>query len=269
MNDLYGLLGEPLSHSLSPQIHSYIFGQLGLDAKYFLFPLKSGDLAAAVTGLKLLGATGVNITIPYKVTIMSMLDQISPEAKAIGAVNTILFKDQHTTGYNTDYHGFGLLLKNESISVNGKTAILLGTGGAAKMAACYLKDHGIGDLHLVTRTPLDARSTLPLLSYGELALAPGADMIINCTPVGMFPHVEESPIHQQFLKKYSIAIDLIYNPFETRFLREAREFGLKTCNGLMMLVGQAVVAEELWQDQKINMAILQPLYSILSAHLQQ
>jgi shikimate dehydrogenase len=267
MNFYFGLLGEKLSHSLSPQIHSYIFRQLGIDAGYQLFPIKPDELFAALTGLKILGADGVNITIPYKVAIMSMLDEISQEAKDIGAVNTIVFNNRRAKGYNTDYQGFGQILTRHSIDIKGKTAVVLGTGGAAKTVACYLRDHKISDVHMVTRNLTDYRLEFPLWSYAELASSTGADIMINCTPVGMFPNIRESPVDRQIFKKCCLAIDLIYNPAETLFLREARECGLRTCNGLTMLIGQAVYAQELWQNRKIDMAAVDPLYSLLLEHL--
>ena len=266
MKHLYGLLGEKLSHSLSPQIHDFIFRQLDIDGAYLLFPVQAEELCGAVTGLKILGAAGVNVTIPYKTAVMPLLDEIAPEAKKIGAVNTIVFRNKHTKGYNTDYQGFGLLLESCGIDVAGKTAVILGTGGSARMVACYLRDKEAADIHQVTRGTGECCADIPLMSYSELACANGADILINCTPVGMFPQVDVSPVARETLVRFGTVVDLIYNPYETKLLREARELGLKTCNGLPMLVGQAVFAQELWQERKIELSILEPLQNLLMEH---
>ena len=266
MKRLYGLLGGKLSHSLSPQIHDFIFHQLDIDGAYFLFPVQAEELGSAVQGLKLLGAAGVNVTIPYKTAVMPMLDEIASEAEKIGAVNTIVFRNKHTTGYNTDYQGFGLLLERCGINVSRKKAVILGTGGSAKMVACYLRDQGAVEIHQVTRGGAGSRAEIPFLSYEELACSKGADILVNCTPVGMFPQIDVSPVEKETLSRFGTVVDLIYNPFETKLLREAREQGLKTCNGLPMLVGQAVFAQELWQERKIGLSILEPLQRLLMEH---
>ncbi len=265
MKRLYGLLGEKLSHSLSPQIHDFIFQHLDIDGAYFLFPVEAEELGGALQGLKLLGAAGVNVTIPYKTAVMPFLDEIAPEAKTIGAVNTIVFQNKHTKGYNTDYQGFGLLLERCGIGVAGKKAVILGTGGSAKMAACYLRDQGAAEIHQVTRGG-GSCTDFPFLSYDELSCSKGADILINCTPVGMFPQIDVSPVERELLSRFGTVVDLIYNPFETKLLREAREQGLKTCNGLPMLVGQAVFAQEFWQERKIGLSILEPLQRLLMEH---
>lgn len=261
---MYGLIGEKLSHSLSPQIHSAIFQQLKLDAGYFLFPLRREDLAPAFTGLKLLGARGVNVTIPYKMDMIPLLDEVSAEALSIGAVNTITFGDRCTRGYNTDYEGFGLMLKQNGISPAGRSAAILGTGGAAKTVACYLRDHGIREIHMVSRTPGRHSAGFPVLSYQELALSPGLDLLVNCTPIGMFPKVGESPLEKNLVGRFAAVVDLIYNPAETKLLADAKAMGLQTCNGLTMLIGQAVASEELWQSRRIDLSMLNPLIDDLT-----
>lgn len=257
---IYGLIGEKLSHSLSPQIHSFLFKQLNIAAAYFLFPLRREDLQPAFAGLKLLGAKGVNVTIPYKLDIMPLLDEVSTEARSIGAVNTITFGDRCVRGYNTDYQGFGLMLKQHGICPQGRYATILGTGGAAQTVACYLRDHGIRDIHMVSRRVGQPRTDkVPVQSYQELACSTALDILVNCTPVGMYPNLGESPLDKRLLGRFSAAVDLIYNPLETQLLADAKSMGLQTGNGLAMLVGQAVFAEEMWQSRRIDVKVLDPL----------
>ena len=251
----YGLLGETLSHSISPEIHGYIFRQLNIEASYSLFPVPANKLADAVNGLRLLGAGGVNVTIPYKLKIIPMLDELSDEARGLGAVNTVLFRNGRSYGYNTDYAGFGLLLDQQGISVAGKTAIVLGTGGAARTAAFWLQDHGAADVKLVSRQPGET-GRFTSLSYTDLRNISFTDILVNATPVGMYPHIDKTPLPKDSLARFGVVVDLIYNPTETRLMREARELGLEAVNGLSMLVAQAVAAEEIWQGRKIAEELL-------------
>lgn len=259
---LYGLLGAELSHSISPEIHGFLFRLLHIEASYLLFPVPPEKLRQAVESLKLLGAGGVNVTIPYKVQVMPMLDELSTEARKLGAVNTILFREGRTCGYNTDYSGFGRMLQRHGITVDGKTAVILGTGGAARTAAHWLLDHGATEVSLVSRTA-GITGDFPSLSYEELRLLPQTDILVNATPVGMFPHMEETPLDQSVVARFSTVIDLIYNPQETRLVREARLLGLKAVNGLFMLAAQAVAAEEIWQGRNLSQT-MEPTCNFLS-----
>lgn len=251
----YGLLGEKLSHSLSPEIHSFLFRQMNIEASYSLFPVPADKLAEAVSALRLLGAGGVNVTIPYKLAIIPLLDELSPEARNLGAVNTVLFRDGRAIGYNTDYAGFGMMLQRHGVEAAGKAAVVLGTGGAARIAARWLADHGAASVRLVSRRPQMIPSHFPMLSYTELPRLPLTDILVNATPVGMFPAVSETPLPAAALCRFDTVIDLIYNPLETRLLREAGEAGLKTVNGLSMLAAQAVAAQEIWQGRSLGNSV--------------
>jgi shikimate dehydrogenase len=259
----YGLLGEKLSHSISPEIHGFIFRELSVAASYSLFPVPADKLGEAVNGLRLLGAGGVNVTIPYKLQIIPLLDELSAEAQLLGVVNTVLFRDGRGIGYNTDYAGFGLLLEQHKLTANRKTAIVLGTGGAARTAACWLRDHGASDVKLVSRSPA-GNSLFETIAYDDLRRAGGADILINATPVGMYPKVSETPLSQALLPRFGVVVDLIYNPPETRLMREARELGISAVNGLPMLVAQAVAAEEIWQGRKLAEELLNPACDYVS-----
>jgi shikimate dehydrogenase len=263
VSKLYGLLGEKLGHSLSPQIHSAMFKELNIDGYYHLFQVKKEELEKGFSGFKALGVKGINVTIPYKVDVMKYLDHISEEAEEIGAVNTIHFKDDIAVGYNTDYYGFGMMLKKYDVNVKNKNAVILGTGGASKAVVQYLIDNNVGDIVFVTRNVSKAKEKykdIKKITYNEINNLNNCDIVINCTPVGMHPNVDNSPISRENISKFHTAVDLIYNPRETLFLKYAKEQGAKAINGLYMLVGQAVKAEEIWNDVNIDERIVERIY---------
>lgn len=258
---LYGLIGENLGHSVSPQIHSMLLNSLGIEGRYHTFQVKKHKLSEAVYGLSAIGAAGANVTIPYKVPIIKYLDSLSPEAQTIGAVNTLSFKDGEIRGYNTDYHGFKRALDFSSISPSGKKSVVLGTGGASKAVCQCLMDNGASDLVLVSRAPRQGK--IKTIGYEELGKLKSWDIIINCTPVGMYPNMEASPVSKEILCNFSFAVDLIYNPSETLFLRSAQQLGLTYANGLYMLVSQAAAAQEIWQDVCISETVVEDIYEKL------
>jgi shikimate dehydrogenase len=260
----FGLLGEKLGHSLSPQIHNLIFRKMGIAGEYDLLEVEKQNLGDALEQLpKKYG--GVNVTIPYKLAVMKHLTFISPEAKAIGAVNTIYFVNSEKRGYNTDYFGFGRLLEHNAIIVENKDAVVLGSGGAARAVVQYLVDNCAKSIHIASRNPQDACNKfsdfkalpkLNFLNYERLFERGDGDLLVNTTPIGMYPHMEVSPIPKEVIAGYRAVVDLIYNPSETLFMRYAREAGRKNCNGFYMLVAQALAAEEIWQGCKINHEII-------------
>jgi shikimate dehydrogenase len=254
MKNVYGLLGESLGHSFSPQIHREIFKKLGIEGEYKLFELKEQELKCAVQKYMKQGIKGLNVTIPFKIKIMTFLDEISPEAEKIGAVNTISMGNSVLTGYNTDYNGFGMSLSRSRVEVKDKSAVILGTGGVSKAVVQYLLDYGAKSITYVSRSPGDG-----IKGYGEISSLKG-DMIINCTPCGMCPTADVSPVPDDILKNFKTAVDLIYNPEETVFLKLAKENGLKTVNGLYMLVGQAVAAQEIWNGTRLPEAQVDEIY---------
>ena len=254
MKNIYGLLGESLGHSFSPQIHREIFMELGTTGEYKLFELKEAELGSALLEYKAQGIRGLNVTVPYKIKIMAFLDMISEEAEKIGAVNTIGFSNGILTGYNTDYHGFGMSLKKSKIEVAGKHAVILGTGGVSKAVVQYLEDNGAAGMTFISRNPEGGAK-----GYDKLP-GLGGDIIINCTPCGMYPGTRVSPVEVAVLKNFDTAIDLIYNPEKTLFLKHAEECGLKTVNGLYMLVSQAVAAQEIWNGVKLEEAQVDEIY---------
>ncbi|MCM1130277.1 MAG: shikimate dehydrogenase [Roseburia sp.] len=237
----YGLLGEHLSHSYSKIIHTSIFKSLNLDASYFLLECKEEELKNYIELLKQGYYSGFNITIPYKKTIMQYLDCIDEKAKAIGSVNTVYIKNNMVYGTNTDYDGFLETLKYNHIDVLNKECYILGTGGASLAVNKVLLDLG-GKCHFVSRTPKNEE-----ISYKELETK-SIDVLVNTTPVGMYPNVGVSPVSKEIAKNASCVIDIIFNPLETQLLHDANSHA----NGLYMLVMQAIKAEEIWQERSIE-----------------
>ena len=272
---LYGLIGEKLSHSISPQIHALIFKKMNIDGDYRIFEVERDSLEEQLTLLKAVGAVGINVTIPYKVSIIEYLDEIGESARKLGAVNTIHFKDGKVIGHNTDYFGFGLMLKKNGIQVLGKKAVILGSGGVSKTVFHYLLDEKIEEVCVVVRDinkndkntdwikeeSFKNQGVVKLISYEALLDIEDKDILVNCTPCGMYPNfVDDSPVSEAIVRKFNTIVDLIYNPEETRLLNFAKKNGVKAINGLYMLVAQAVVAEEIWNNKSLGIEFIDNIY---------
>lgn len=232
-----GLVGKTLGHSYSPQIHSL----LG-DYDYELFELLEDELEAFVrTG----DFDGVNVTIPYKVEVMKYLDEISSEARRIGSVNTVVRgADGRLTGYNTDYYGLGHMLDVAGIDIAGKKVLVLGSGGASLTAQTLLSDRGAKEVVVISRSGEN--------NYSNLSLHSDADVIVNTTPVGMYPNNGQSPVSLELLPKLCGVADIIFNPAKTALLLDAEARGIKCAGGLSMLVAQAKAAAEYFTGEKID-----------------
>lgn len=271
MEKLYGLIGEKLGHTYSPQIHSEILKFINIEGHYGLFQVKKHNLKNVISGLKAIGYNGINVTIPYKSEIIQYLDSLSAEASKIGAINVVsIDKSNVATGYNTDYYGFGMMLNNANINIQNEAAVILGTGGASKAVIQYLKDNGIRDIIIVSRDPKSTNYKYPndkIISYNDLNEINNCSIIINCTPVGMYPEVENTPINKMYLRKFKFAVDLIYNPSTTLFLKQAQEEGLKTINGLYMLVAQAVKSQEIWNEIEIDASVIGNIVNLLNRRI--
>lgn len=243
----FGLIGEKLPHSKSPEMHAEIMKENKIEGTYDLIEIPKDRFEEYFTALKDAGYHGLNVTIPYKETIIPYLDELSPQAKYIGAVNTIAFRAGRLIGHNTDYFGFQELLLKNDVPVKGKEAIVLGSGGAAKAVTKVLLDLGIFDLTIVSRGKQNFHG-LYTVSYDYFKEGGRkCDLLINCTPVGMFPHSEASPLPKEYIRA-DYAVDLIYNPIETLFLKYAKEQGSHVLNGIQMLWEQAVKAEQIWLE---------------------
>lgn len=264
----FGLLGGRLTHSLSPQIHQSIFARNGMSASYELLERAPGDLAALLPELRRLGYAGINVTIPYKTDIMRFLDALSPEAGHIGAVNTIVIGDR-LTGHNTDYSGFGAALSRDLPSVAGMKTCVLGTGGSSRAIVAWLEDNGAAEITLVSRDTETANERYPGLPAVTLDAfrAPEGCLIVNCTPVGMHPHVAASPLTAEQLRGAAFISDLIYNPEKTLLMHHAESLGIPSANGLGMLVAQAFAAQSIWQGRAFPAEQLDSVLAEVSAIL--
>ena len=260
----FGLIGGKLSHSYSPQIHKMFFDKFHIKGDYKLFELKEEDLEEFCLEAKKGEIQGFNITIPYKESIFSFVDFIDPKAEKIGAINTVKNLNGKLYAYNTDYYGYLYSVQKLGINLSGEKAIVLGNGGSAKAVIEVCKDLGAKEIYLVSRNPeKNVPEGVISIGYQELLFLGNAKLITNCTPVGMYPNIENCPIEKELFKNYDYAIDLIYNPKETRFLEYAREIGKSTLNGLYMLLGQALKAEEIWQNKEISSETIDSLYENL------
>lgn len=272
MESLYGLLGGKLGHSLSPQIHQLFFQYTGLSGRYDLLETELETLPQRMQDLRR-RYVGCNVTIPHKLHVLPLLDKIAPEAAAIGAVNTIKFTASGAYGYNTDYFGFGRMLDYNGIAVAKKTAVVLGTGGAARAVVKYLVDQGVGKLYLATRDVAKCDKHFAVLAphaqivdYAALASLQG-DVLVNCTPVGMYPHVDAAPVGAAVSAAFAASVDLIYNPARTLFLQQAQGAGRQAVNGLFMLVAQAVAAQEIWQDASYGSDLIERIMRALERQI--
>lgn len=270
----FGLLGRVLGHSLSPQIHAAVFRALGSQDTYELLEREPEQVPAFVQENRD-GLTGSNVTIPYKETVIPYLAGIAPEAEKIGAVNTLFFTPEGVKGFNTDYLGFDRMLQAAGISLEGKAVTVLGNGGAAKAVLQVVADRKAKTIQILSRHPEEAKESLQhflaqrpdaqVRLYADAK--PGAQVVINTTPVGMSPKVGVSPVPAAFTAGCEAAVDIIYNPRETQFLADARKNGAKTCNGLYMLVAQAIASEEIWQQKKLDPALIPEIMKQLEATL--
>lgn len=238
----YALIGEHLGHSHSPQVHTEIFKAMNVEGNYTKIECKKEDLKGLIDDLRNGKYYGFNVTIPYKLEIMKYLDEIDSKAKEIGAVNTVAIKNGKVIGYNTDYYGFKEELEYFNVPCKNKNAYILGTGGASLAVSKSLVDLG-ANVVFVSRNPKNSNT----ITYDELATRE-IDVLVNATPVGMFPDVNSSPVDEKIVKNAKYCLDLIFNPEITKFLSYANS----KMNGFYMLVGQAIKSEEIWQDKKCN-----------------
>lgn len=261
-----GLIGYPLGHSLSPKIHAAALKACGLQGTYSLFPISPEDkpaLQALLPRIRSGEIHGLNVTIPHKQSVIEFMDELTPTAKAIGAVNTIYFRESKLIGDNTDAPGFlsdlkRVMSENQSSIANRKSAIVLGAGGSAR-AVVYALLHDGWNVTLAARRIEQAQQLAKSFPGYNLSLtifdlrSLDFDLIVNTTPLGMTPNIETSPLPKNMIfSKHTFIYDLVYNPRETKLVKDARAQGLSAATGLGMLIEQAALAFEKWTGANVD-----------------
>lgn len=260
-----GLIGYPVGHSLSPKIQNAALKACGLEGGYSLFPVASADTRALkdlLDRVRFGEITGFNVTIPHKQNVIPFMDELAPTAKAIGSVNIIYMRGAKLIGDNTDAPGFledlnRFLAKNQSESVNQKSAIVLGAGGSARSVVYALLNDGwqvtiaarrIEQAQQIAQSFADYQ--LPIVTFTDLQLSTFL-LIVNATPLGMIPNIQQSPLPENtLLAPLTKVYDLVYNPRETRLVKDVRAQGIQATTGLGMLIEQAALGFELWTGYK-------------------
>lgn len=266
MRKIVGIVGHPIGHSVSPAMHNAAFQKLGLDFEYVPFDVEPADLKEALTGLRALHIAGFNVTIPHKETIIPLLDDITKLARDIGAVNTVVNQEGKLVGYNTDGPGFIESLKQDAnFEPRGKRAIVLGAGGASRAISTMLAEVGVKSL--IISDVLEAKAK-ELAEYLDVAFVKmngvelnkaieKADLLVNATPIGMRPKVNESPLPNNVkLPKGLLVFDLIYNPAETKLIKIAKAAGCQAVSGLGMLVRQGALAFTLFTGEEAPIEVM-------------
>ena len=263
------VIGHPIEHSMSPAMHNAALKELALDYIYLAFDVPPRDLETTVLEFKKRGFRGINVTIPHKETIMKYLDQIDPLAKKIGAVNTIKNQEGNLIGKNTDAFGAKRALINAGFEIKEKKVLILGAGGAARAVSFALSDESdkIFICDIIEKRAIalanELKDKMKIKAVGKnfkyealKSLVFDVDILINATPVGMYPDVNKTPISKDLLAEHLFVYDVIYNPLNTQLLKDASKIGCKTLNGIEMFINQGALAFEWWTDTKPNTNVM-------------
>jgi shikimate dehydrogenase len=255
------LIGDPVEHTMSPAMHNAAFKKLGLDFLYIPFRVKTEQLPQAIAGLRALYVRGFNVTIPHKVSVIPLLGSLDPLAEKIGAVNTVVNDGGVLKGYNTDAEGALRALQGRGVTPRDRDIVILGAGGASRAITFVLAGEGARLTVLNRRLELDWAEDIARLIRKELGkevkvgelnprtLSPAlakADIMVNATSVGMSPASRKSPVPARLLKRRLVVFDIVYNPIETRLIKEAKAVGAKVIGGVDMLAWQGALAFEKW-----------------------
>jgi len=246
-----GLLGRKLGHSYSPQIHSHLS-----DYNYALFEKEPGELESFLRDGDFVG---LNVTIPYKKDVIPFLDELSPVAQKLGAVNTIVRRDGKLIGHNTDYFGFRSMVEKSGLSPSGKKCLVLGSGGASNTVVAVLEELG-GQVIVVSRSGEN--------NYHNLSRHADAVIVVNATPVGMYPNTGVSPVDLSLFPKLEGVLDVVYNPARTQLLLDAEDRGIVSMNGLWMLVAQAKESAEWFTGRRIDDDRIDKIHSLLRIQME-
>jgi len=255
---VYGIIGNPVAHSLSPVMHNRAFESIGFNGVYTAFKVDDPDVEAAVSGIRALGIKGVSVTIPHKISVMNFLDEVEDSARRIGAVNTIVNRDGRLKGCNTDGMGAVRALK-EKTTLKGRAVMLVGAGGAARSIGFAVQDEG-ARVVVVNRTAARGKKLATDLNADFFPLSgsdlPKCDILINTTSVGMTPDSSQLPVPTHYLEKGMVVMDIVYHPLKTRLLMEAKRAGCVTVDGLSMLIYQGALQFELWTERQAPVNVM-------------
>ena len=249
MTRTYAIIGDPVSHSLSPAMYNAAFRDAGMDCTYIAYRVPAGELAEGVESLRAAGIHGYNVTIPHKIGVMEYLDSVSKECSLVGAANLVRDRDGRRRGFNTDMDGVLGPLASRDVSISGLRVMMLGSGGAARAAASGLASRGVSRIHICGRTPGNARSLADHCSRLGVSASSGPmpprveggfDLVVNATPVGM--NGGASPSDMSRTSPDTITYDMVYTPVRTAFLEQAEKAGAATIPGWEMLLEQAVIS---------------------------
>lgn len=244
----YGLIGEKLGHSFSKEIHEKL-----ADYQYNITPLTREEFPEF---MKARDFKAINVTIPYKCDVIPYLDEMDSNAKSIGAVNTIVNKEGRLIGHNTDFSGFLYMVEHHKVTIEGKKMLVIGNGGASKAVIAVLNHLQAKEIIII-----DIVSGPSVITKEEAVKNhTDVDVIINTSPVGMYPNVDQSPIDLTLFPHCKAVLDIIYNPLQTKLTKQASELGMQAINGLEMLVGQAKYAVEFFLDKSIDDDVIDPIY---------
>lgn len=275
-----GLIGNPVEHSISPLIHNALSALCNIDLVYVTFKVEKGHVKTAVDGAFALNIKGMNVTVPHKQEVLEALADIDPLAQSIGAVNTLVRTEHGYKGYNTDILGLHRSMIEEGIGIRNESVVILGAGGASRAIAFLCAKEGAKAVYVLNRTVEKAQAiadavnaefpgvvvAMPMAEYGNL---PDTRFLcIQTTSVGLHPKDDEVVLDDEtFYQKIHTGIDIIYNPYETRFMKLVKKAGGKTMNGLKMLLYQGVAAYELWNDVKISQGMADQLLTEMKKEL--
>lgn len=264
-----GVIGDPIAHTLSPTIQNAAFAHLKLNLVFLAFQVRTSELENAIQGMRGLSIHGLNVTMPHKSTIIDYLDEMDPTVKFLGSANTILNKEGILSGFNTDGVGALKALRENGTELSDKKVLLLGAGGAAKAIAFSLAQE-VGELVILNRTADKAKKLAKALSeISDKEVVGGAlhtdailtnlqdsDILINATNVGMHPEYNQSIIASRWLRSDLTVMDIIYHPFETRLLKDAKAAGAKVVNGIEMLIHQGAASFKIWTGQSAPIEVM-------------
>lgn len=276
-----GVIGCPIEHTKSPAIHNMLAENMGLNLAYVPFRVEKGAVGDAIKGAFALGILGLNVTVPHKSEVIDSLIDIDPLAKQIGAVNTLVRKENGYKGYNTDMPGLLRAMKSDGVELEGREVVILGAGGVARAVAMMLAKNGAACIYMYNRTvekakaiaeevnSIEGKELVKYFALDELGKLQDDRkyLCIQTTNVGMYPECDKALVEDMdFYRKIDTAYDLIFNPLETRFMTYVKEAGGESFNGLKMLLYQGIIAYELWTGETVTEELAGRVYQSLLAN---